>query len=499
MNGVIIRVSPQVAHGSNLATTLEEPPLGEQLPYPFECTGTEQQFVGLQCAELSDGAVREAGAYIYSQLVANPDVAQAINQALLTNDRPVPLLLELKGSDAVETLPWEMLYAPAKGKFLALENWPIGRRVRTEAPNAAPGLWEPPLRIAVFLSCLGIPARDEWTSLRTAVEKSPAAVEVLAFVAEPDLRDELVQTPPPWLRVDGIPDSPDALAERIRQHADAGFHIQVMHFFCHGSIEAGPHLELATTSDWGPPVARQSSLTLEPSQIRDLTDATNRPWLVVLNCCLGAAPGDADAEPAPVGAPEGGPPAGESIQAWRQRAATYSLARQLVLNAGFPAVVGMREPVDTPDATTFSMRFYPQLFRTIAELPPGTPTPVDFNWLVVPARRRLADVAGVVRAKSAGARKQWSLPVVYLRHSNFTVTPARSPARPSIGEPEPPAPPQPVPPAAPPEIPPAAKDPQVAAPSLQLLKDILAGLGDDAPEGYRRDLQRLIAFLEGAR
>lgn len=51
------------------------------------------------------------------------------------------------------------------------------------------------------------------------------------------------------------------------------------------------------------------------------------------------------------------------------RAATHSLARRLVREGSFPAVIGMREPVDTSDTTVFSSTLYPALLRTLSSLP----------------------------------------------------------------------------------------------------------------------------------
>ncbi|MGY1707499.1 CHAT domain-containing protein [Geodermatophilus sp. SYSU D00697] len=459
--------------------SLEFPVIGDQAGYDFGCDTQDAVFRKLAEAVPEANSVRAAGELLFKGLATNPHVEKAFGQAVLARveDR-FPVLLELRGDETIEALPWETLYVP-DGGFLGLDaRWSVGRRVDSRESRPVECLLPSTLQMAVVLSCLDIPAEDEWARLRAAVDDSGLSVEVLVFVGEPELAEALERERIPWLRgVKGIPASAEELRTVFAQERSAGFTPQILHFFTHGSTEGGPHLEVATPTDWEVG-ATQSSLTLDPVQVRDLTEPETRPWLVVLNSCLGAAPVTDD---------RGAATAGEARA--RQREATHSLARELVREGGFPAVVGMREPIETSDATLFSSHFYPQLFDALAALPRGTPTTLDWSKLLVQPRRGLAEHAGKVIVLAAGERKQWTLPVLYVRGQELLITRAGDDAgadggrgAPEVGSL--------VPQAGPPAV-----DPVVAA-KLELLREVLEGLSADAPERYRDDLMAHIRRLE---
>lgn len=488
-----------------LTVSLEAPMIGDQSGYDFRCDISDQVFAQLANSVPTANSVRAAGELLGEGLRNNPDVGTAFQQALLaTSADRFPLLLELRGNDTVESLPWETLYLPDAG-FLGLDpRWSVGRRVDSGEVRPYEGVLPGSLQIAVVLSCLGISARDEWLQLKAAMEQSPLPVEMLIFVGEPDLAEALAKDCPAWLRVTGIPANAETLAARLRQEAREGFAPQVLHFFCHGSNDGGAHLEIATPSDWERD-ATQSSLTLEPSQVRDLTDAVRRPWLVVLNSCLGAAPLTDDSG---AGSP------GQSRA--RQRAATHSLARKLVREGGFPAVIGMREPIDRTDATVFSSRLYPQLLQALDELPTDHPTALDWSRLLVSARRSLAEQPGTVFSTAAGDSKRWTLPVLYVRSQELLISRAAPRPAPAVedsttahapivlgslavghrrgtGNGRNGADKAPETAALPASVPPT--DPAIAA-TIDLLREVLASLGPDAPSAYLADLEAHIARLE---
>jgi hypothetical protein len=453
--------------GANTALVSLEQPF-QSRPAVLGFTGTEDEFNVLAGGVTPDGAVRQAGSRLFAGLSANDDVKTAIGQALqIDNDKRRPLILELRQVDArIEELPWETLYADGSG-FLGLDaRWSIGRRVHSTQGQPTSVLASP-LRIAVVLSCLGIPAADEWATLRAAVDAAVGSfpVEVLLFVGEPDLQDAIEDDRPRWLRaLEGIPESASDLAGAFRRHRADGWVPHVLHFFCHGSLNFSPHLEIATKSDWASPMAQQSSLTLEPSEINQLSTPADRPWLVVLNCCLGAAGADAGTG-----------------------AASQPLALDLVREGGYPAVIGMREAVDAADATTFSSCLYPELFALLAT-PVGEPeAPPDWSRLLISARQRLAEEAGVPRTQAAEKRPQWTFPVLYVRYrmgfADFSVLRAAPPAV-DRGDETPPAPPTASP-----------ADDLLAT----LLRDMLAVSGSDAPANWPADLQARLAGLRGGR
>jgi hypothetical protein len=181
------------------------------------------------------------------------------------------------------------------------------------------------------------------------------------------------------------------------------------------------------------------SLYLEAGQFRDLTERTSdRPWLLVLNCCESAAAGPKD-----------------NLQ---------SLALMLVRDAALPAVVGMREPVSSTDASTFTKAFYTALLAEVDGRRAGTVAadePLNWARYAVCARTTLLDQHQMPRTEAAESTREWTLPVVYLRPDPFVVTvpAAPVPVAPVLVPPEPvPVPP----PAAPTPIPPPGGPPRAA-------------------------------------
>jgi hypothetical protein len=118
------------------------------------------------------------------------------------------------------------------------------------------------------------------------------------------------------------------------------------------------------------------------------------------------------------------------------------------------------------------------------QLPPGAPTALDWSKFLVHPRRGLAEKRGQVINLSAEERKQWTLPVLYLRGQELLITRAL-PASGDVdgGRSGPP----------PADAPPV--DPVVTA-KLELLREMLEGLSADAPEHYRNHLRAHITRLE---
>jgi hypothetical protein len=159
-------------------------------------------------------------------------------------------------------------------------------------------------------------------------------------------------------------------------------------------------------------LAGQSSITVEPREIRAFTAPTDdRPWLVVLNCCESAAADGA-----------------EDVQ---------SIALRLVVDGAVPAVVGMREPVRSNDANLFTRAFYGRLLgelKTRTTAATSDADPIDWAQLVVQARTELARKhPGLIFSQAAASTKEWTMPVVYMRPTPFTLRLA--PAGPPPGPP----------------------------------------------------------------
>jgi hypothetical protein len=103
----------------------------------------------------------------------------------------------------------------------------------------------------------------------------------------------------------------------------------------------------------------------------------------------------------------------------------YSLARLLVTN-GFPAAVGMREPIASDDAHVFCQTFYPSVLSILQEVEQQAKAETDFTeveWArtLYQPRTQLCDQhrADQTPLTAAAASKEWTLPVIYVRPELF--------------------------------------------------------------------------------
>lgn len=394
-------VALQQPDGISLGIQLTEPATFGRRSVPLGLSPDAPEFRALRGVPPVN-AVRDAGRLLFDAVMANQDLAPHLASALLVQSpERCPVFVELTTTGA-ESFPWEALCSTS-GDFLGLdERWAVGRIVETISPVPGNWLFEPPLRVGAVLSCLGVPAAEEWASLRAACEATTLPLEVLVLVSEESLQQEIAAAGLDWVRVEFVPSTVSDLAVRLQQ-----FDAHVLHLFCHGlSTETSPHLQIAVRSDWL--TGEGSSLLVEARDIRTFNPAVGgRPWLVVLNSCeTAAAEGSASAR---------------------------SVALDLIYEGGVPAVVGMREPVRSDDATVFTRAFYDQLLPQFAAiLVPGHPGgPLDWARLVVNARHQLADQYEPLSSQR-GTQKEWTMPVVYTR-------PPRAEGRPTAAQPPPPA------------------------------------------------------------
>ncbi|HEY6746752.1 MAG TPA: CHAT domain-containing protein [Mycobacteriales bacterium] len=410
---------------------LKEPRVWGSPRQPFPYRGTEPVFLGLATAPPADAALRTVGRTLYDAVAARPPLADTFAEALRVQPPArYPLFVEIDSASQVESLPWEALCGQ-DGTFLGLdERWAIGRMIDAARPPATPRDLELPVKVAAVLSALHVPAGSEWQALWDAVGTVPdLPVELLVLASEDDLAETIAAVTPPagvTVTVEQVPDSTEGLQQRIR-----AFNPHLLHFFCHGSAgRRQPYLQVAVRSDWV--TATAHSLYLEAAQFRDLTERTSdRPWLLVLNCCESAAAGPRD-----------------NLQ---------SLALMLVRDAALPAVVGMREPVSSTDASTFTRAFYTALLSEVDGRRAGTvPADEPLNWAryAVRARTTLLDRHPMPRTEAAESTREWTLPVVYLRPDPFVIT---VPAAPPVLSPVPAPVPAPAPSLLPP--PPASAPP----------------------------------------
>lgn len=379
-----------------------EAPVGT---WAFTCTGHEQVFDALAEGPTAD-VVTAAGRLLFDAVTAPQPVRDLLTVALAVQDpERRPLYLDLSNAEDSLALPWEAL-CTSTGRFLALHpRWPVGRILAGDRKADPKGILEPPLRLAAVLSCLGLTAREEWDALHKAVESSGAPVEVLLLLSEQDLYDEIDGLDLPWLRPELIPTEFRELRDLV-----TGFAPHLLHFFCHGKAEGGPHLEIATAATLLNPSA--PGHRLEAESIRDLVAApTAAPWAIVLNACSSAAGG-------------------------RDAVDTHSLAARLVVEQGVPAVIGMREPVLRADAARFTGAFYAALFADLRRWVDDRATDVAIDWAgyTVDARTDLCRARDVLLDAAAGRYKEWTLPAVVVRPTQFTLDVVDAPVAPEVRE-----------------------------------------------------------------
>jgi len=316
-----------------------------------------------------------------------------------TPDKVAPLYIHLN-SDKIEGLPWETLYSPV-GDFLALDSrWPIARIADSSAMLPAMNrTFRPPLKMMLILSAASVDSTPEWNSFYDAVKETKIGLQLQVFVCQEELKTAIEGLNDARVTVQYLSSRPDLL-DAVKDFAP-----HILHFFCHGSTDGGAHLQLASRADWdgGDP---RGSIIIVPNELYQFSSANvnGNTWLVILNCCLGGA---AVANAATV-------------------EDAYSLARLLVTN-GFPAAIGMREPIASEDAHTFSQAFYPSVVSILQEVElQGKASSIDFTpveWAraLYQPRAQLRDQHAENQPPlvAAAACKEWTLPVIYVRPEPF--------------------------------------------------------------------------------
>ncbi len=252
-----------------------------------------------------------------------------------------------------------------------------------------------------FYSAAGVDSTPQWDAFYNSVKGKAIDLALQVFVCQKELKAAIegLNDPRVNVQVEFLQSRSDLL-EKVKKFAP-----HILHFFCHGSTEGGPYLQLATLRDWdgGDP---RGSIAIAPDDLYPFStsNVSGYTWLVALNCCEGAAP-VANAATA------------EDV---------YSLARLLVTN-GFSAAVGMREPIASDDAHIFCQAFYPSVLAILQELqPPQGNVKTDFTeveWAraLYEPRTRLRDKyrADKPPLLAASASREWTLPIIYVRPELF--------------------------------------------------------------------------------
>jgi flagellar biosynthesis regulator FlaF len=388
MTRVVVRVAGvpnEDRSREQIFLSLEDPPIPIQdfeTLYPFNCPpgGLLERFY----EEPPSGEnMREVGEDLLGRLGAHPAVAQAVQYAFQQNDC-CPLYLRMIGSETAAAYPWETLFDAGNG-FLALEDrWPIAR-IAAQAPRQKDvRSFTAPLKIMAIMSAINVPAADEWTALREALVGSRLKSELVldVRVGEKELAEQIRAD----LATDGLPGTVNLLSDAEELLRDiTRFDPHLLHLFCHGLGGTQPLLKLATRRDHA--LGQGSSVVLEPLQLRDKGRST---WVVTLNSCQGASDSDG----------------GRSIA-------------YLLIGAGYPAVVGMRDPVSSADAALFTRSFFGSLLDHLdTHLVDGEDVEIELAASLVSPRRRLRDKyvnAHPTPRMAAALHRDWTLPVLYVR------------------------------------------------------------------------------------
>lgn len=399
MPNTVIRLQEDAA--GHVQFYLERPSNWPQSKLLVELQGDPAQppYSGLNVNPVAAFAVRDAGVALLNDLRRHPAIAQQLAQVLNAPGMitPKPLGIEVESTKA-DSLPWEALYENTCA-FLALDpRWPISRLLQANVDDVQVDyLFCAPLRIAAVLSAPGnipqtkISSSDEWNSLKQAMATAGPAnagnIQVLALVCEQNLKDAVDASGIPGVRTEFIRDR-GQLAREIRT-----FGPHILHFFCHGASEDPPYLRIGSLLNWER--EENGTILFEGKDIRLDADPNQSVWLVVLNCCETASGGVAEVR------------------------GVRNLAANLV-RSGFPAVLGMREPVDAGNARLLTQEFYRELFSFVFGLPVGGP-PISVEWstMLVEGRQTLKATLGPGRIDAACHIKEWAIPAIYVRMDPF--------------------------------------------------------------------------------
>ncbi|QPK65363.1 CHAT domain-containing protein [Methylomonas sp. LL1] len=367
--------------------THPEARMGKQLKFK-----AKQPFQNWKQGDSVSGPVQKAGSQLYQCLTSHKAIEYELGVAsVTTNGNKHPIYFYLDPPE-IDELPWETLYDVKMG-FLALDaRWPIARLKIPLAQIKLEYEFSPPLRMLAVLSAPGgnsvaqVPAREEWDSIYEALQAANLEFKLRVFVCEESLKQHIDSLNDARVKVDYVIDKYE-LTQGI-----VNFAPHLLHFFCHGTADKLPYLQIGNRADWE--VERDGSIILEANELRQTADPNQNVWLVTLNCCESA------------------------MQAKDAR----NLASALV-SAGFPSAVGMREPVASIHAHAFCKLFYRGVLELINTAQVGgVPTTIEWASALWKARQKLLDNCAprkVPATEAAPNCREWTIPVLYTRREPF--------------------------------------------------------------------------------
>jgi hypothetical protein len=359
-----------------------------------------QQFLDWKQGVPVDSLVQMAGDQLYQSLMSHPAIGLEFGQVAQTlhgDQHPIYFYLD---PPEIDELPWETLH-DAKNGFLALDaRWPIARLRKPLAQIKLEYEFSPPLRVLAVLSAAGgnstaqVPAREEWDCIYNELNAANLEFKLCVFVCEESLKQHIENLNDPKVKVDYVIDK-DQLTQGILSFAP-----HLLHFFCHGTADQLPCLQIGTRAAWET-TERDKRITLEANELRQTADPNQNVWLVTLNCCESA----------------------------KQARDARTLASALV-TAGFPSVVGMREPVASVHAHTFCKLFYRGVLKLINSTQVGDePTRIEWASALWMARKTLLDscTKGIAPTQAAPNSREWTIPVLYARGEPFLLRRGQKP------------------------------------------------------------------------
>jgi len=330
--------------------------------------------------ELEGGDGKTRGKQLARLIRRCPPVKDVLRHVLQQNDvdeAVVPIYIRFS-DEKVDRLPWEELYVLPPG-FVALDaRWPIAR-ISARVQILKPRVLRLPFRVVAVLSAArDRPGLPQFEALVRAVDEAreaslPTRLHVLT--GDKEVFDAATKLGEPHITVEWLAATRSEVIEQIAAAKPA-----VLHILCHGGVRAAePGLQVATPRDFRNRAA-VGSVYLGVNDVARALGA-HESWLVVLAAC--------DSANARTG---------------------QSLARALV-DAGAPAVIGMRKITDLSATDLLVDKLYPQLFRLVKTASEEDTNDRGLEWAPALTAARQAAAAGVNLSRDLA----WSESILYVQ------------------------------------------------------------------------------------
>lgn len=341
----------------------------------------------IRISPLLGGNAQARGEELARLLCRHKPIKQALGMALASPPAspPQPIYFRVV-SEAADALPWEQLYSAPQG-FVALDSrWPLGRIVK-RVQDLSDRSFLAPFRTVAVLAAAGREGQPQLDALASAVAQGRTNgldVQLHVITAEQAVMDRVAELKTNSITAEWIAATPMDVARQITDAKPS-----ILHLLCHGSFAAPGvrGLAFATIQDFLAPDTTGSVVLSVDGLIRAL--ALCDPWLVVLAACETAQASDG-----------------------------VALAHNLV-DAGVPAVIGMRRLVDLGAMNRFCGALYPEILSTVAKAVDPTPGKerVQIDWASALTAPRQAATVG----HDPSLVDTWSDAVLYAQQDELTV------------------------------------------------------------------------------